>query len=72
MMATTTTFQAMSNATRPMVTVKVNMASRLYDSRAAMVSLLLTIKVIPPAIRQKDVMTSVGGRDGRYDVGVLI
>lgn len=27
---------------------------------------------MPPAIRQNDVMTSVGGRDGRYEVGGLI
>ena len=27
------------------------------------------MKVMPPATRQKEVMISVGGRDGRYDVG---
>lgn len=52
-----------------MVTVNVNMASRPYDSSAATVSLLLTMKVMPPATRQKEVMISVGGRDGRYEVG---
>ena len=57
---------------RPIVTVKVNMASKPYDSSAATVSLLDTINVIPPATRQKEVITSVGGRDGKYDVGGAI
>jgi hypothetical protein len=69
LMAIMTVVQAMSSAVRPMTTVKMNMASRLYDSSAATVSLLLTMKVIPPEIRQNAVTISVGGRDGRNEVG---
>jgi hypothetical protein len=36
------------------------------------VSLLLTINEMPPAIRQKEATISVGGRDGKKEVGVTM
>lgn len=61
--------QAISSAVRPIVTVNTNIASSPYDSSTATVSLLLSTKVMPPEIRQNAVMSSVGGRDGRKEVG---
>lgn len=67
--ASTMIVHAIKKAVKPMVRVKLNMASRPYFSMAATVSLLLAMKIMPPESRQNEATISVGGRDGRNDVG---
>ena len=60
---------AIRKEVKPIVTVNGNIACKPWCSIAATVSLLLAIKISPPEIRQKEVISSDGGRDGRYDDG---
>lgn len=59
-------------AVSPITTVKTIIASKPYLSIAETVSLLLAMKTIPPAVKQKDATISVGGLVGKYELGGFI
>ena len=60
---------AMRNAVKPIQTVKMNMAMRLLSSMTRMISFVLAINIRPPDMRQKAATSSLGGRDGKREVG---
>jgi hypothetical protein len=60
---------AISKAVKPIVRVKRNIAFRSLSSIMCTMSLLLAMNSRPPAIKQKDEISSDGGRDAKTEVG---
>ena len=65
------TSHAMMRPVRPIVTVKMVMASSPLDSIAQTMSCALIMNMSPPAIKQNDETNSVGGLAGKCEVGGL-
>ena len=65
----TMTSHARSRPEKPMVTVKIAIASKPFISMDVTVSRALNMNISPPAVKQKAVTSSLGGRAGKCDVG---